>query len=319
MEADSGLALGAVDDVGGDVLDLGLVELSDEAGIAPFPFVTRSSTRAPPHRANGRGLKPGGTPMRSKTSPTRIRVRHARSCPTSGDNSAACKCRPAYEAAVYLARDHRQIRKSFPTLAAARAWRADSTTAVRKGAMRSPTATTLRETADVFLAGAKDGTIRNRSGDVFKPSVIRGYERALRDRILPDLGARRLGDVSRFDLQDLADRLLADGLDPSTIRNALMPLRAIYRRALIRGTVSVNPTHLLELPAVRGRRERTAMPEDMGRLLAVLPVADRALWATAYYAGLRLGELRALRFADLDLTACCRCCGSNARGIRRPG
>ena len=36
-------------------------------------------------------------------------------------------------------------------------------------------------------------------------------------------------------------------------------------------------------------------------LLAALPLQDRALWATALYAGLRLGELQALRWPDLDL------------------
>ena len=38
-------------------------------------------------------------------------------------------------------------------------------------------------------------------------------------------------------------------------------------------------------------------------MIAALAVADRALWATAMYAGLRLGELRALQWADVDLTA----------------
>jgi len=39
-----------------------------------------------------------------------------------------------------------------------------------------------------------------------------------------------------------------------------MPLRVIYRRALHRDEVTVNPTLGLELPAVRGRRKRTAEP-----------------------------------------------------------
>ena len=39
----------------------------------------------------------------------------------------------------------------------------------------------------------------------------------------------------------------------------------------------------------------------MTRLLTALPEADRALWATAMYAGLRKGELQALRLDDLDL------------------
>jgi len=38
-------------------------------------------------------------------------------------------------------------------------------------------------------------------------------------------------------------------------------------------------------------------------LLAALPDRDRALWATAMFAGLRLGELQALRVESIDLAS----------------
>jgi integrase len=38
-------------------------------------------------------------------------------------------------------------------------------------------------------------------------------------------------------------------------------------------------------------------------LLAALPEEDRAIWATAFYAGLRRGELMALRDEAVDLEA----------------
>lgn len=102
------------------------------------------------------------------------------------------------------------------------------------------------------------------------------------------------------DLQAFVDRLLDIGHDPSTIRNTLMPVRAIFRRALARGEVAVNATTGLELPAVRGRRDRIASPDEAARLLTALD-RDRALWATAMYAGLRLGELLALTWSAVDL------------------
>jgi len=63
----------------------------------------------------------------------------------------------------------------------------------------------------------------------------------------------------------------------------------------------VNPTTGLELPAVRGRRDRIASPTEAAELIEALPEHDRALWATALYAGLRRGELMALRWEDVDL------------------
>lgn len=46
-----------------------------------------------------------------------------------------------------------------------------------------------------------------------------------------------------------------------------------------------------------------ASPEEAGKLLAVVPEQDRALWSTAFYAGLRRGELMALRLEDVDLAS----------------
>src|SRR5215207_3363582 len=78
-----------------------------------------------------------------------------------------------------------------------------------------------------------------------------------------------------------------------------MPLRVIYRRALKLEDVSVNPTTHLELPAVEGKRERIATPRQAADLIDTLD-EDQALWAFAFYEGLRRGELAALRVEHFD-------------------
>lgn len=228
-----------------------------------------------------------------------IRQRHGRGCSAQG----RCKC--PYEAWVYSKRDGKKIRKSFPSQAAAKAWRDEANAAVRKKVMRAPTSTTLREAAAAWLEGARSGVIRPRTGEPYKPAALRGYERALRLRVLPELGGCRLADIEREDLQRFVDELIAAGASPALIEATIIPVRAIYRHALRSPStgIVVNPTADLELPATRGRRERIAPPIECAALLAELPSRDRAMWATAMYAGLRRGELQALRVEDIDMQA----------------
>ena len=232
---------------------------------------------------------------------TGIRTRHARSCPAACVRSAACRCRPSYEASVYSARDGRKLRKTFHNLSEARSWRHDAASAVRKGTLSAPTRETLSEAAEAWLEGAKRGVVLTRAGRPYKPGVIRGYEADLQRYVLPDLGGVRLAGLRRRDLQGLVDRLLVGGHSASKVHNALMPVRVLCRHAIERDELLVNPTTNLRLPASNGRRERVASPAEAAALIAALPEEDRALWSTACYAGLRRGELRGLRWSDVDL------------------
>jgi integrase len=228
-----------------------------------------------------------------------IRKLHSVGCAARGGGK--CGCRAGYEASVFSTRDRKKIRKTFGTLAAAKSWRADALTGLRRGTVRAPRPTTVRTAAEELLKGMRSGAVRTRSGETYKPSVIRSYESAIELRILPEFGGLKLAELQRRDVQGLADDLLAAGKDPSTIRNALMPLRVIYRRALQDGDIAVNPCIGLRLPAIRGRRDRIVSPEKAAELLRALPERDRPLWALAVYAGLRRGEIMALRWEDVDL------------------
>jgi integrase len=78
----------------------------------------------------------------------------------------------------------------------------------------------------------------------------------------------------------------------------------IYRRAIRRDEgVTIDPTEGLELRRPDGWRDRIADPDEAAALIAAIPDDERALWACAFYAGLRRGEPRALRWSDVDLAA----------------
>jgi integrase len=245
-----------------------------------------------------------------------IRKRHSRSCTSRDDRD--CNCRPSWEARVWSRRAGPDgkggtISRSFPTYAAAKGWKEDASHANRRGKLRPQTRQTVREAAEALIIAMKDGSVLSSRDRPYKPSTIRGYERALGiwpeqrqrapRRLLDAFGDWRLSELDRHAIQRYANLLRADGWDASTVHNQLDPLRVIYRVARDRDEVAVDPLERLKLAKPTGRRDRIAPPAEAQKLLDALPDAHRAVWATAFFAGLRRGELRALRVSDIDLAA----------------
>ena len=232
-----------------------------------------------------------------------VRERHSRWCPSYHDE--ACVCSPRWEAWVYSRNDRGKIRKTFPERWEAKAWRHEQLELASIDRLRAPSRLSLAEAGSRWVEMARDGQIRNRSGRRYKPSALRTIETDLRLHLAPRLGTRSMGGVTRADLQRLVGRWLAAGRSPSKIRSIINAARVLWRDLdLITGhdnELLIDPTRGLRLPASTGRRERIATPDEARRLIEALPPRDRALWATAMYAGLRHGELRALQVRDIDL------------------
>jgi integrase len=193
--------------------------------------------------------------------------------------------------------------KTFPTLAAAKQWRNSTSDQLVRGKRIAASRQTLNEAAKVWLDGVKSDppTILNRSDRPYKPSAVREYDRNLQNYLLPELGAQRLADIGRGDLQAYSERLRGKGLSGSKIRNILLPLRVIYKHEILHERANENPTVGLKLPNGSKARDRAATPAEASELLAALPIDIRPIYATAFYAGLRRGELQALRWDRLDI------------------
>jgi len=232
-----------------------------------------------------------------------VRERHSRWCPSRHDE--ACVCSPRWEAWVYSRSDQGKIRRTFPERWEAKAWRHEQLKLASIDRLRAPSRLSLAEASSWWVEMARDGQIRNRSGRRYKPSALRTIETDLRLHLAPRLGTRVMVGVTRADLQRLVGGWLAAGRSPSKIRSIINAARVLWRDLdLVTGRdneLLVDPTRGLRLPASTGRRERIATPDEARRLIEALPPEDRALWATAMYAGLRHGELRALQVRDVDL------------------
>lgn len=233
-----------------------------------------------------------------------IDVRHRQHCPGPRHDARGrwqC-CSPGYQAQYFDKRAGKPFRKTFDSLSTAKQWRSDAIKALESGEVVRTTSRTVGQALDELVTGMGSGAILDRSGRRYKPATVRSYEQAARTYLKP-LAKLKLSEVRRADVQRIVGKMTAAGLSGSTVRNKLDPLRVVYRRALNAEEVNRNPTERLELPANDAKQRKPASLDRSEALLAALPDSERSAWAVAIYAGLRAGELRALRWTDIDFAA----------------
>ena len=239
---------------------------------------------------------------RTSQLPKGVQALHSRKCLSR--TGSDCTCEPSFRAFVYVP-GHGKTWQTFATPKAAEAWREETRTKQRKGHSVRPSRVRLGSAFDEWCEGAEAGTILDRGGRAYKPSTVRSYRTTFDGYVRDDLGSAYLSDIRHTDLVRFVERLQQRKPRPSSssIRNAINTVRVVYRRALSLGEVGANPTTGLVLPNGVGHRERAASAPEAAELLNALPSDLRPIYATAFYAGLRRGELRGLRWEDVDLAA----------------
>jgi integrase len=194
-----------------------------------------------------------------------------------------------------------KVMRTFPTETLALDFRDRAKVAIRDGKMRATTSPlSVHEAGETMLARMENGQLTKRGGSAYKPSTIRLYRQVLEDHVYPPLGAAQLAKVRRADIQRLHDELPA-GLDGSTARNVLAPLRVMFREGIKSGVIDTSPIHDLDLRDKRNLRPAVLEGEQVQRLLDTAKTDDRALFGVILLAGLRLGEVLALRWRNIDL------------------
>jgi integrase len=133
------------------------------------------------------------------------------------------------------------------------------------------------------------------------PSTVRDYRNSVAHHLVPRFGERPLGQITVDDIERLRSEILRD-LSPRTAQKLLVLLFGIFRFAERRGWVASNPVAHAERITVKRRPEFAVLsPTEVQAVArATTTEQDAALILVAAFTGLRLGELRALRWRDVD-------------------
>lgn len=173
----------------------------------------------------------------------------------------------------------------------------DALTDARNGVKPITTQLSVKKYLAEWLAGPVATTCRPRTASSYRETVDR--------YILPAIGSKALAKLQPADVDRLLADLTARGtLSPTTVRYVRTVLRIALGRALKVGLVRRNVAAIAAAPA-KVRRDLRPLTADQVRSFLATTGGDRfgPLYGVAVSTGLRLGELLAIRWSDLDEAA----------------
>ena len=135
-----------------------------------------------------------------------------------------------------------------------------------------------------------------------KPSEVDSKRSVIKNHLIPFFGTKRLSAISARDIESFKADRLSRGLAPKTINNVLAVLGRSLRVAkqweLLQSTPEIRA---LRLPLLE--HDHLSFVEADRLIEAAEPGHWRSMITLALRTGLRLGELRALQWQDVDLAA----------------
>lgn len=124
------------------------------------------------------------------------------------------------------------------------------------------------------------------------------YNSTIKDRF----GSKRISDIRGEHIQKLYNDLLKEGYALSSIKIVSAVLNGCFEQAYRNGIIERNPVKLADLPRQTERKERQAMTKEQQALFMKYAEGSYLynFFAVLLRTGLRNGELRGLKYSDID-------------------
>jgi integrase len=156
---------------------------------------------------------------------------------------------------------------------------------------------------------SKSWALNDFMASVFLPFYRRKWKRSTamtnEDRfehhLIAELGTHTLGSFDRDQLQDFLDRKAGAGLSFSTVDHLRWDLKQVFDMAVAEGFLLRNPAQLLFTPRDCPRAATRVMTfEEVRKLFEVLDLREGLIARLAVLAGMRPGEIFALKWCRLE-------------------
>jgi integrase len=136
------------------------------------------------------------------------------------------------------------------------------------------------------------------------PATFRKYEQMVRGRLIPAFGSVKVAALRTAHVEAYKAAVVSQGLAPSTINHQLAVLSAALGRAVSWELAISNAASTVKRPKDRGLKMRALTEEQATKLVAVVEGTRwEAFYRVALTLGPRHGELKGLKWRDLDLAA----------------
>lgn len=132
-----------------------------------------------------------------------------------------------------------------------------------------------------------------------KPETYAGYERTANNHIFPHLGNMNIREIQPVHIQNMVNELQKN-LAPTTLRSVCRLLKSILKTACEKEVISHSPYQDIRLPRVRKNAPRVLTFAEQRKLEKELYRTNELEYLLCLYTGLRVGELCALRWKDID-------------------
>jgi integrase len=208
------------------------------------------------------------------------------------------RCRAVIATGQHPDGRRRQETRTFDTLREARDWVSETKLSVKRGTYTAPDRATVDAICTTWLDSKRD----------VRAVTLNTYATVLK-AVRARLGARRVQDVRRSDVEEFVSWLSTDGgragqgVSHRTVVLTLGTLRMVFAYAVAEGLIPASPVETVKPPRKRPQDGRKITVWSTDELARFIGHADTDDWAAAWRltaSGLRRSEVLGMTWDDLD-------------------